>query len=278
MTQKKHNSFVRHILVIIGGFLMTYPLIWLFFSTFKTNDEIFATARLLPERFTLEGYIAGWQSTGSFTFTTYFINTFRMVIPMVILSMVSSTIVAYGFARFKFIGKRFLFGLMLATMMLPGSVMLIPRYIMFRDLGWLDTYLPLIVPTAFGTPFFIFLLIQFFRGIPRELDESATIDGCNSIRLLLEIILPLSKPALFSVGLFQFMWSWNEFLLPFIYISSVRLYPLALGLRLTIDTTTAINWNNILAMAMVSMVPLIVLFFFAQKYFVEGIATTGIKG
>jgi len=258
--------------------LMIYPLIWLFFSAFKTGDEIFYTTRLLPERFTFDAFRDGWQSVGAHTFTTYFINTFRMVVPMVLFAVISNSVIAYGFARFKFIFKKQLFALMLATMMLPASVMLIPRYIMFRDLGWLNTYLPMIVPTIFGTPFFIFLLVQFFRGIPKELDESATIDGCNSLRLFLTILLPLSKPALFSVAIFQFMWSWNDFMLPLIYISSVSRFPLALGLRLSLDITVAVNWNNILAMALVSMAPLVLVFFFAQRYFIEGIVTTGIKG
>jgi len=267
-----------YLLVIVGMVVMVYPLIWLFFSAFKTGDEIFYTARLLPERFSFDGFRDGWRSVGMFTFTTFFINTFRIVLPMVAFSIISNTVIAYGFARFKFFAKKQLFAIMLSTMMLPSSVMLIPRYIMFRDLGWLDSYLPLIMPTVFGMPFFIFMLVQFFRGIPRELDESATIDGCNSLRVLIFIILPLSKPALFSIGLFQFMWAWNDFLLPFIYISSVSRFPLALGLRLTLDVTTAVSWNNILAMALVSMTPLVLLFFFAQRYFIEGIVTTGIKG
>jgi len=150
---------------------------------------------------------------------------------------------------------------------------------MFRNLGWLNSYLPFIIPSIFATgPFFIFLLVQFFRGIPKELDESAVIDGCNSLYLLYKIIVPLSKPALFSVGLFQFMWTWNDFFQPLIYINSVSKYTLSLGLRMSMDVTSGILWNNILAMSFVTILPLIVLFFFTQKFFVEGIATTGIKG
>lgn len=278
MKQSKSSLIISYTLVTLGALVMIYPLIWLFFATFKNNNEIFSTASLFPSSFSMDAYRNGWKGSGQYTFTTYFLNTFRMVIPIVLFTVVSSAVVAYGFARFKFIGKKPLFGLMLTTLMLPSSVMLIPRYVMFRDMGWLDTYLPFIVPAMFGTPFFIFMLVQFFRGIPRELDESATMDGCNSLRIFISILLPLSKPALFSVAMFQFMWAWNDFFTPFIYINSVKKYPLALGLRMTIDTNSAVSWNNILAMAMVSIMPMVLLFFFAQKYFVEGIATTGIKG
>lgn len=279
MKRSMISSFFCYLLVTLGALFMVCPLIWLFFATFKTNNEIFSTASLLPSSFSLEGYRNGWKGSGQYTFTTYFLNTFKMVLPMVLFTVFSSAIVAYGFARFRFWGKKFFFGLMICTMMLPSSVMLIPRYVMFRDMGWLDTYMPFIVPCMFaGTPFFVFMLVQFFRGVPRELDESASIDGCSSLHIFISIMLPLSKPALFSVAMFQFMWAWNDFFNPLIYINSVNSYPLALGLRMTMDTNASVSWNNILAMAFVSMMPLVLLFFFAQKYFVEGIATTGMKG
>lgn len=276
---KKVSLALCYTLVSLGALLMVYPLIWLFFASFKNSDEIFASTSILPSQFSLDGYINGWQGSGQYTFSTFFSNTFQIVVPMVLFSVISSAIVAYGFSRFRFAGKKLFFGIMICTMMLPASVMLIPRYVMFRNMGWLDTYLPFIVPCIFaGTPFFVFMLIQFFRGLPRELDESAYMDGCNSLRLLFSIILPLSKPALFSVAMFQFMWAWNDFFNPLIYINSVNKYPLALGLRMTMDNNAAVSWNNILAMALLSITPMVLLFFFAQKYFVEGIATTGMKG
>jgi oligogalacturonide transport system permease protein len=279
MKQKMATNVLVYTLVSLGALIMVYPLIWLFFATFKPDSEIFTPSSIIPTQFLLSGYIDGWRGSGQYTFTTYFLNTFKIVFPMVFFSVLSSSLVAYGFARFRFVGKKLFFGVMICTMMLPSSVMLIPRYVMYRDLGWLDTYLPFIVPCIFaGTPFFVFMLIQFFRGIPRDLDESAHMDGCNSLRLFFSIILPLSKPALFSVAMFQFMWAWNDFFNPLIYINSVSKYPLALGLRMTMDTTAAIAWNNILAMALLSIMPMVLLFFFAQKYFVEGIATTGMKG
>lgn len=280
MKKKKiQKQLVSYILLIAIGIIMLYPLSWLFFSSFKFNQDIFNASKLLPTQWTLEGYINGWKSDGRITFTNFFINTFKMVIPTVVSTVLSSSVVAYGFARFKFIGKKFFFSLMITTMMLPNSVMLIPRYLMFRNLDWLDSYKPFIVPSLLATnAFFIFMFIQFFRGIPKELDESAYVDGCSSLRLFISILLPLSKSAIFSATIFQFMWTWNDFFGPLIYINSVSKYPLALGLRMSMDVNMAISWNNILAMALLSIVPLILVFFFAQKYFVEGVATTGLKG
>ena len=168
---------------------------------------------------------------------------------------------------------------MIATLMLPNAVIIIPRYILYRDLGWLDSYLPFTVPALFATySFFIFMLVQFIRGIPRELDESAFIDGCNSFDILVKIILPLAKPALFSAGIFQFIWRWNDFFNVLVYINSVSKYTLSLALRMSIDITQSVEWNQLMAMSVLTMVPPILIFFFAQKYFVEGIATTGLKG
>ncbi|MDD3424879.1 carbohydrate ABC transporter permease, partial [Sphaerochaeta sp.] len=183
-----------------------------------------------------------------------------------------------GFARFEFPFKKTLFTIMLSTMMLPATVILIPRYIFFRNLGWLDSYLPFIVPAMLGCfPFFNFMMVQFFRGLPLELDESGKLDGCNSFIILKDLLLPLCKSAIFSVIVFQFVWTWNDFLNVLIYISSVAKYPVALGLRMTMDISTEFDWNQILAMSLISIAPPIVLFFAAQKYFVEGIATTGMK-
>lgn len=282
MSKKTRRSLARalpYFLVTLGALVMVYPLIWLVFSSFKPNEEIFSSTALLPEHFTLDGYVNGWKSSGKYTFSTYFANTFALVIPTVLLTLASSSLVAFGFARFTFPGSRLFFGLMIATMMLPSSVMLVPRYILYRDLSWLDTYMPFYAPALLATnAFFIFMFVQFFRGLPRELDESARMDGCSSLVLFLKIIAPLSKPAFFSAAMFQTMWSWNDFFNPLIYINSVSKYTISLGLRMSMDVNVQVTWSNILAMALVSILPLVLLFFFAQKYFVEGISTTGLKG
>lgn len=279
MKKKTKKTIWAYVILVVFGFIMVYPLIWMFLATFKDNKELFGTTALLPSSYSLDAYLKGWKGSGQYTFTTFFINSFKMVIPAVFFTIVSCSIVAYGFARFKFVGKKLLFGLMISTLMLPNAAIIIPRYLLFRNLGWLNTFKPFWMPALLAAyPFFIFMLIQFLRGIPKDLDESAKIDGANSFVIFKSILLPLMKPALFSVGLMQFMWVWNDFYNPLIYINSVKNYPLALGVRMVLDTSGTVYWNQVLAMALVSILPLIILFFFAQRYFIEGIATTGMKG
>jgi oligogalacturonide transport system permease protein len=193
--------------------------------------------------------------------------------------LISCSLVAYGFARFRFPGKKILFAVLIATLMLPNSVIIIPRYTLYNKLHWLDSYLPFYIPAILACyPFFIYQLIQFMRGIPRELDESAYIDGCGTFRVFYQILLPLMKPALFSAALFQFMWTYNDYFNSLIYINSVKKFTVSLALRLSLDAESVVVWGKVLAMAFVSVLPLIILFFAAQKYFVEGIASTGLKG
>jgi len=282
MTVVKNRNFEKvasFTVLFVLGIFMIYALLWLLGSSFKVNEDIFAGVGILPTKFTLSGFVNGWKGTGQYTYATFYLNTFWMTVPTVAGTVVSSFLVAYGFARFRFRLKKFLFVLMLATLMLPNELVVIPRYIMFSNFGWLNSFLPIIVPAAFATyPFFIFMILQFLRGIPRELDESAVIDGCGSFTILTRIIVPLSKPVIFSATIFQFVWRWNDFFNPLIFIDSVHKYPLSLALRMAIDITDMINWNNIMAMSILSILPPTILFFAAQNYFVEGIATTGLKG
>jgi oligogalacturonide transport system permease protein len=269
----------RYILLIVIGIVMVYPLFWMISASFKTNNEIFSSINLIPKVVMYNGYSDGWRGSGQFSFGHFFLNTFILVVPTVLLTVISSMLVAYGFARFRVRGKKVLFTLVIASLMLPNEVVIIPRYMLFNSLGWLNSYLPFIIPAAFATySFFIFMLVQYIRSIPRELDESAFLDGCSSFRILWSIILPLTKPAIISVIIFQFVWRWNDFLNALIYISSVRIYPVSLALRMSLDVTDTISWNQTMAMSVVSMLPPVLLFFLAQKYFVEGISTTGLKG
>ncbi len=193
---------------------------------------------------------------------------------------ISCTLVAYGFARFEFRGKKILFALAdRHPACCPTSSPAFPQYLLFRDIGWLDTFLPLWVPSAFaGDAFFVFMLVQFLRAIPRDMEEAARVDGANTLQTLLFIVVPMLMPALISVCLFQFMWTMNDFLGPLIYISSVDKYPVSLALKLSIDTTEAFEWNRILAMSVLALTPALVVFFLAQKYFIEGISAGGVKG
>lgn len=277
--KKRLAKLLLYVFLIALAMFMVYPLLWVIGSSFKPNDEIFKSIGIFPSRVILDSYAKGWKGTGQFTFGTFFVNSFKLVIPVIIFTAISSTLVAYGFARFDFPLKSLLFAIMIATLMLPDSVILIPRYILFNKFGWINSYLPFIVPALFAShSFFIFMMVQFLRGIPRELEESATIDGCNSFQILIKILVPLCKPAVISMCIFQFIWTWNDFLNPLIYINSVDKYTISLGLRMSIDGTSVIHWNQIMAMTVIAMLPSIIIFFLAQKYFVEGIATTGIKG
>ena len=277
--RKNIYIFLKYIILIFAGILLVFPLVYMFFGTFKSNQEIFGTLRLLPKEFLVDGYTEGWKGSGQIGFGAYLWNSFKVVVPTVILTILSSLITAYGFSRFEFPGKNILFPLMLALMMMPGSVLLIPRYLLFVKLNWIDDYRVFWIPAALGTSsFFVYMFIQFFRGIPRELDEAARIDGCSSVRILISILVPLSKPAVISAAIFQFIWTWNDFFQQYIYISSVSKYTVSLGLRMALDTTTAIVWRNILAMSLIAVLPCVVIFFCLQKYFVEGIATSGLKG
>ena len=275
---KVARRVLDYLIIAVIGVVLLYPIIWMFCASFKTNEEIFGSVTLLPKSFDFHYYVEGWTAS-TMTYTQFFANTALLVIPTVILTVCSCGLVAYGFARFRFPGKKILFALLIATLMLPNAVIIIPRYALYNRFGWVNTYLPFYVPALLGCyPFFVFMLVQFMRGLPRDLDESAYIDGCGTFRVLVQILLPLLKPALFSAGLFQFMWTYNDYFNSLIFINSVSKYPVSLALRLSMDSESVIIWGKLMAMSFVVVLPLIILFFAAQKYFVEGIATTGMKG
>ena len=274
------SALIRYGILTAVALVMIYPILWLVGAPFKTNNEIFTTVNFIPKRIDFTPYIEGWKTRTQFTFTTFFLNTFQYVIPKILFCLISSTLVAYGFARFQFPFKKFLFSLLMATMFLPAVVTRIPLYLLWKNLGLLDTYVPLIAPTIFANePFFVFMLIQFLRSIPTYLDEAATVDGCNSFEILIRILLPALKPAIVSCTIFQFIWSFIDFLGPLIYVTSLSKYPVALALKMSIDQSSGIvEWNQILAMSFLALLPALILFFAAQKYFVEGITSTGAKG
>lgn len=281
-SRKKRSIYVgrvfAYLFLIVFGFVMIYPLIWMLSASFKTNVEIFASKSLIPSSFSLQAYFDGWKGSGQVGYSTFYKNSFLILIPSLLMVLVSSITIAYGFARFNFWGKPFFFNLMIATLMLPSSVITIPRYLLFQRFGWINTFRPLVVPSMFGTAFFIFMMVQFMRGIPRDLDEAAYIDGSGSLNTLIKIIVPLCKPAIFSVVVFHSLWTWNDFFGPLIFLNSPAKYTVALGLRQDIDPGGNVNWANVMAMSLLSVIPIITLYFSAQKYFVEGIATTGMKG
>lgn len=273
------GSGIRYAILIAVGLVMIYPLLWLVGASFKSNTEIFTNPSFIPMEPTLDGFIRGWQTSTPYNFGHFYWNTFLMVFPKVVGTAISCTLVAYGFARFEFPRKKLLFGCLIAVLLLPDVVTRIPQYLIFRDLGWLDTYLPMWVPSALAADaFFVFMLVQFLRAIPRDMEEAARIDGANTFQVLIFVVVPMLAPAIISVCLFQFMWTMNDFLGPLIYISSVAKYPISLALQLSIDATESFSWNKILAMTVISLAPSLVVFFLAQKHFIRGVATGGTKG
>ena len=279
--RKRHRDggFVDYLIIAVIGLVLLYPIIWMFFATFKSNEDIFGSTRLLPSVWHFENYVEGWKGSSRLTYTTFFINTFKLVVPTTLLTVASACLAAYAFARFDFPCKGLLFSVLIGLMMLPGAVVIIPRYLLYNQFHWIDTYMPFYIPALLCcNSFFPYMLIQFLRGVPRELDESAYIDGCSTFRTLVSILLPLMKPALFSAGLFQFLWTYNDYFNSLIFISSQKMYPISLALRMSLDSESVVNWGKVMAMAFVAVLPVMLLFFAAQKYFVEGIATSGLKG
>lgn len=283
MTIKQRRELTQSIIyhVFVGAFclLMIYPLLWLFSSSLKPSAEVFRdTTSLIPSRLSFENYANGWAGFGGITFSTFYLNSFIYTILAVIITVFFSAMVAYGFSRIQFTGRKFWFACMITTLMLPVQVVIIPQYIMFSNLKWLNTLYPLLLPRIGGQAFFIFMFMQFIRGIPKELDEAAEIDGCGKIGIFFRIILPLIVPAMVTAAIFSFYWTWEDFLSPLIYLNSPKLYTVSLALRSFADPSANTDWGAIFAMSALSLVPVFIIFIFFQRYLVQGISTTGLKG
>lgn len=277
----KRNSsrVIYHIFTFLFAAVMVYPLLWMVMSSFKDTAEIFKTAeKLLPASFDFKNYTVGWQGFAGYKFSIFFKNSFVIAGLSTVGAVFSSAIVAFGFARCEFKLKGFWFACMLIAMMLPFQVIMIPQYILFNKLGWVGSYLPIIVPQFFGQGFFIFLIMQFIKGIPIDLDEAAYMDGCSIYVIFIKIIIPLIKPALVTSAIFSFMWRWDDFLSALIYLSDPLKYPVSYALKMFADPTAGSDWGAMFAMATLSLLPIFLIFLTMQKYLVEGIASTGIKG
>ena len=285
MTVRTRNhiaTFLKYVVLIAVGFVMIYPLLWMIGATFKTNNEIFSGIGIFPKNPTLQGYIDALNNYGGdIDIIRSMINTYSYVIPKVIFTVISSLLTAYGFGRFHFKGKNFFFALMLCMLFLPQVVLNVPQYLLFNNFGWVDSqwYAALIIPTLFATEsYFIFMLVQFMRNVPREMDEAAQIDGCNSFQTLYKVIAPMLSPALVSVALFQFMWSSNDFMGPLLYVKTPQRYPAALFVKLSMDADSGFAWNRVLAVSVISILPSLIVFFLAQNKFVDGISAGSVKG
>ena len=278
--KKRIRDIVYHVIVFGIGILMIYPLIWMFMSSFKETKTIFQTAgSLIPNPFTLDNYINGLKGFAKVPFLVFFKNSLFISVIATIGTVISSAVVAYGFARFEFRGKKILFAAMLLSMMLPAQVLMIPQYLWYQKLGWVGSYLPLIVPYFFAIQgFFVYLMTNFIDGIPKELDEAAKIDGCSYPQIFARVILPLITPALVTGGIFSFMWRWDDFLSALLYINKSIKYPVSLALKLFCDPGSSSDYGAMFAMASLSILPSVIIFIFFQKYLAEGISTSGLKG
>ena len=274
------GTIIYHVVILLIGLIMVYPLVWMVMSSFKETNTIFTTAgSLLPEHFTLDNYINGWKGFAKITFATFFKNSILISVLATFGTILSSAVVAYGFARFKFRGRGILFAAMLLSMMLPAQVLMIPQYLWYQKLGWVGSYLPLIIPYFFATQgFFVYLMSNFISGIPVELDEAAKIDGCSYWGIFIRVIVPLIKPAVVTGCIFSFMWRWDDFLSALLYINKTAMYPVSLALKLFCDPGSSSDYGAMFAMASLSILPSVLIFIFFQKYLVEGISTSGLKG
>ena len=278
--RKRWSKLLYHVLVSLGGLIMVYPLLWMVFSSFKPTDLVLPTAgQLIPSSWTLDNYIRGWQGFMGYSFSTFFANSFFISLTSTFGTLLSSAFVAYALQRLQFRGKKILFGLVLSTMMLPAQILMIPQFMWYRHLNWVGTYYPMILPYYFAIQgFFVYLIMNFIGGIPKDLDESAKIDGCSYYGTFFRIILPLIVPALVTSAIFSFIWRWDDYLSALLYVRHASMRPVSLALQLFNDPSSGSDIGSTLAMSSLSILPATIIFLLFQKSLVEGIATTGIKG
>ncbi|HEY0621377.1 MAG TPA: carbohydrate ABC transporter permease [Kribbella sp.] len=266
-----------HLALAATAIVMLYPVIWMIVSSLRPGNEIFRDPGLLVRDLEIDNYRVGWNALTE-PFTRYLLNSAAVVFGAILGNLVSCSMAAYAFARLEFTGKKFWFSIMLVTIMLPIHVVIVPQYILFSKVGWINTFLPLIVPKLLATDaFFVFLMVQFIRGIPRELDEAARIDGCGRAGTFLRVILPLMVPALATTAIFTFIWTWNDFFSQLIYLTDPKMYTVPVALRSFVDATASTSWGSLFAMSVVSLVPVFLAFLLGQRFLLKGIATTGIK-
>jgi multiple sugar transport system permease protein len=269
---------LRHGLLIAAAFCMLYPLLWMIGSSFKPESLIFSEPGALPTSLDLSNYFDGWRAL-RVSFTTFYKNSFIVAGLAVIGNLLACSLTAFAFARLEFRLKWMWFALMLGTLMLPYHVTLVPQYILFLKLGWVNTFLPLVVPKFLAVDaFFIFLMVQFFRGIPREIDEAAIMDGCGPWRIYWRIMLPLSTPVLATAAIFSFIWTYDDFLGPLIYLNDMRQYTVPLALRAFIDSSGGESlYGEMFAMSALSLVPVFVVFLAFQRLIIRGVALGALK-
>jgi multiple sugar transport system permease protein len=271
------RSGLKHLLLIVASLIMLYPVLWLVVSSLRPSDEIFRDPGLVIGSFQSSNYTEGWNALQN-PFSVFLINSSIVVLGCIIGNLISCSMAAYAFAKLRFTGRRLWFVIMLVSIMLPIHVLIVPQYIFFSSLGWVNTFIPLILPKFLATDaFFVFLMVQFIRGIPNELTEAARIDGAGHPRIFLNIILPLMVPALATTAIFTFIWTWNDFFSQLIYLTKPNLWTVPVALRGFMDSSSSTDWGPLFAMSVVSLIPVFLVFLFGQRLLVQGIARTGGK-
>ena len=275
----KIQKVLYHLFVILFGIIMIYPVLWMISGSFKDNAEILrGTLHLIPENLKTSNYSTGWRGFSGITFGTFFKNSLVITAVATFGTVLSSSLVAYALSRLRFRGRKFWFTCMLATMMLPGQVIMIPTFLIWYNLGLNNTFSPLILPYFCGQAFFIYQMMQFMAGIPRELDEAATIDGCSKYSIFSHIILPLLKPSIVTTIIIQFYWKWDDYMGPLLYLSKPQSYTASLAIKMFADTASTTDYGAMFAMSTLSLIPVFLIFLFFNRYLVEGIGTSGLKG
>lgn len=273
----KAKRWLSHALIIAVGTIMIYPLLWMLSSSFKPASEIFTQLSLIPREWTLQNYVDGWTAVG-LPFTVFLGNSLFISLTSIVGNLISCTLAAYAFARLDFRFKKMMFAMMMGTLMLPFHVVLVPQYILFNSMGMVNTFWPLLIPKFLAVDaFFIFLMVQFMRGLPRTLDDAAAIDGCGPFGVFWRIILPLCRPALAVTAVFTFIWTWNDFLTHLLYLTRRGNFTVPLALNAFLDAEGQSAWGPMFAMSVLSLIPLFAIFLFAQRHLIRGIATTGLK-
>ncbi len=273
------KKITYHVLVILFGFVMIYPVLWMISGSLKDNAEILrGSLSLIPETLKLSNYSTGWSGFAGTTFATFFRNSIVITVVATFGTVISSALVAYSFSRIKYRGRGLWFACMLATMMLPSQVIMIPQFLLWYDLHLVPGPLPLILPYYCGQAFFIYQMMQFMAGIPRDLDEAATIDGCSKYTVFTRVLLPLMKPSVVTTVIIQFYWKWDDYMGPLLYLSTPDSYTVSLAIKNFADASSTTDYGAMFAMSTLSMIPVFLIFLFFNKYLVEGISTSGLKG
>nr|WP_218712902.1 carbohydrate ABC transporter permease [Arthrobacter sp. BF1] len=271
------RALFKHLILIISGAVMIYPLLWMVVSSVRPDELIFKDPGLWLNGLDMSNYSSGWSAL-THPFGHYMLNSAIVVIGSILGNLISCSMAAYAFARLKFTASKLFFGIMLLTIMLPFHVVIVPQYVLFSQIGWVNTFWPLIVPKLLATDaFFVFLMVQFIRGIPKDLDEAARIDGAGHPRIFLRVILPLMVPALATTTIFTFIWTWNDFFGALIYLTDPDMFTVPVALRAFVDSQAGTSWGSLFAMSIVSLLPVFLVFLFGQRFLIKGIATTGIK-